>query len=60
MVTRREIARQLGVHTDTIRKWHAAGLLTAHNADDKPERLYEPPAAGDPRLVKHAGWRLKD
>jgi hypothetical protein len=59
LLTPTEIAQQLNVHTDTIKKWHAAGLLTADNINDKHDRLYHPPTAGDPRLVKHAGWRLK-
>jgi DNA invertase Pin-like site-specific DNA recombinase len=58
MLTRPELATQLGVHISTIHDWRSAGLLTAHKANDKPEWLYNPPAAGDPRLVKRAGWRL--
>ena len=53
-----EIAEQLGVHPSTIKAWQRAGLLTSHKANDKNERLFEPPAPGDPRLVKRLGWRL--
>ena len=58
LLTLNETADQLGVHTKTIKDWHDAGLLESHKANDKNERLYEPPAAGDPRLVKCLGWRL--
>jgi DNA invertase Pin-like site-specific DNA recombinase len=60
LLTPHETAKRLGVHIDTIKHWHAAGLLTAHNINDKHDRLYEPPEPGDPRLAKHRGRRLKD
>ena len=60
MLTRPELARQLGVHPSTIHDWRVAGLLTAHKANDKPEWLYEPPADGDPRLASRRGWRLSN
>lgn len=60
MLTPHETAQRLGVHIDTIKHWHAAGLLIAHNINDKHDRLYEPPDPGDPRLAKHRGKRLKD
>jgi len=59
LLTIAEVAQQLGVHTSTIKNWHAAGLLTGHKANEQNEQLYEPPTPGDPRLVKHVGWRLK-
>jgi DNA invertase Pin-like site-specific DNA recombinase len=58
MLTLGEIAQRLGVHTSTIKAWHRAGLLVSHKANDKNERLYEPPTPGDPRLVKRMGSRL--
>lgn len=57
-LTLREIAGCLGVHPRTIKSWHAAGLLVAHRANDKNERLYDPPTPGDPRPVKRMGSRL--
>ena len=57
-LTLHEIAGCLGVHPRTIKSWHAAGLLAAHQANDKHERLYDPPKPGDPRLVKRMGSRL--
>ena len=57
-LTLREIAGCLGVHPRTIKFWHAAGFLVAHQANDKNERLYDPPTPGDPRLVKRMGSRL--
>jgi DNA invertase Pin-like site-specific DNA recombinase len=59
LLTITEIAQQLGVHHQTIKHWHAAGLLTAHQLNDRNEQLYEPPAAGDPRLVRHRGRQVK-
>ena len=53
-----EIAERLGVHPTTITAWQRAGLLTSHKANNKNQRLYEPPTPGDPRLVKRQGNRL--
>jgi hypothetical protein len=60
MLTRPELATQLGVHPGTIRDWRVAGLLAAHKTNDKPEWLYEPVAANDPRLTSRRGWRLSN
>ncbi|MGQ0668717.1 MAG: hypothetical protein ACT4PO_03420 [Actinomycetota bacterium] len=51
MLSLHEIADWLGVRPSTIKSWHRAGLLIGHRANDKNERLYEPPTPGDPRLV---------
>ena len=59
LLTVAEMAKRLGVHTSTIANWRAAGLITGHKTNEQNEQLYEPPAPGDPRLVKRAGWRLK-
>ena len=59
LLTIAEIAQQLGVHTSTIKNWHAAGLITGYRANEQNEQLYEPPVPGDPRLVRRAGWRLR-
>jgi predicted site-specific integrase-resolvase len=53
-----EVAKRVGVHPSTIKAWHRAGLLVSHKANDKNQRLFEPPTAGDPRLVKHMGSRI--
>jgi len=53
-----EIAERLDVHPSTIKAWHRAGLLVSHKANDRNQRLFEPPAPGDPRLVKHMGSRI--
>ena len=58
LLTLPEIAGRLGVHTSTIKAWRRAGLLTAHNANDKNIPLFDPPAPGDPRLVKRQGSQL--
>jgi DNA invertase Pin-like site-specific DNA recombinase len=55
LLTRAELADQLGVHPVTIRNWERAGLLTCHRINDRDNRLYEPPTPGDPRLVKQQG-----
>ena len=38
------------MHPSTIKAWHRAGLLTSHKANDKNERLFDPPDPDDPRL----------
>ena len=58
LLTQNEIAKQLDVHVSTIKKWHRAGLLPSRKANDKNERLYQPPAPGDPRLIKRMGSHL--
>jgi DNA invertase Pin-like site-specific DNA recombinase len=58
MLTPGELAQRLGVHLSTIKHWHHAGLLQSHKANDKNERLYQPPTPGDPRLVKRIGSPL--
>jgi hypothetical protein len=58
MLTHHQIAKRLDVHPRTIHAWRRAGLLTAHNANDRNSQLYEPPQPDDPRLVTRRGWRL--
>jgi len=58
LLTLTETADRLGVHPSTIKAWHRAGLLVSHKANDKNERLYQPPTPGDPRLVKRMGSPL--
>jgi hypothetical protein len=60
LLTIEETAHRLGVHTSTIKAWHRAGLLTSHKANDKNERLFDPPDPNDPRLKVRQGWRLRD
>jgi len=60
LLTLTEIAAHLNVHTSTIKAWHRAGLLTSHKANDKNQRLYQPPTPGDPRLIKQQGQRLSE
>ncbi|WP_127361598.1 hypothetical protein [Actinacidiphila soli] len=43
MVSLNEIARHLGIHANTVKKWRDAGLLTGRLANDKGEYLYYPP-----------------
>ena len=40
--------QRLAVHPSTIKNWTKAGILNSHKANDKNERLYQPPAPGDP------------
>jgi len=58
LLTINETAERLRVHPKTIKNWERAGLLQSQKANDKNERLYQPPLPGDPRLVKHLGHRL--
>lgn len=58
LLTIEETAQRLGVHPSTIKAWHRAGLLTSHKANDKNERLFDPPDPDDPRLTKCQGRPL--
>jgi hypothetical protein len=58
LLTLPEIASRLGVHPSTIKAWRRTGLLTAHKANDKNIPLFDPPAPGDPRLIKRQGSKL--
>ena len=60
LLTIDQTAERLGVHPSTIKAWHRAGLLTSHKANDKNERLFDPPDPNDPRLTARQGWRLRD
>ncbi len=60
LLTLTETADRLGVSPSTIKAWHRAGLLVSHKANDKNQRLYQPPTPGDPRLVKHIGSPLTE
>jgi DNA invertase Pin-like site-specific DNA recombinase len=60
LLTTAEIAERLAVHPTTIKAWQHAGLLTSYKANDKNERLFEPPAPDDPRLISRRGHRLDD
>jgi hypothetical protein len=60
LLTTTEIATQIGVHTSTVKSWTKAGILNSHKANDKNERLYEPPTAGDPRLTARQGSPLRN
>jgi DNA-binding transcriptional regulator YiaG len=55
-----QIAAQLGVHPTTIKNWHRAGLLPSRKANDKNERLYQPPSPGDTRLVARQGSPIRN
>ncbi|MQA25835.1 MAG: helix-turn-helix domain-containing protein [Micromonosporaceae bacterium] len=59
LLTMAEIAERLGVHPTTIKNWRRAGLLPSHKANDKNERLFEPPTPGDPRLAAQQGSPIK-
>jgi DNA invertase Pin-like site-specific DNA recombinase len=59
-LTLTEITEQLGVHHHTIKAWRRAGLLIGHKANDRNERLYDPPDPDDPRLLKRPGSRLSN
>src|SRR4029079_11099219 len=50
LLTNTEIAARLGVHPSTIKSWTKAGILNSHKANDKNERLYQPPIVDDPRI----------
>ena len=59
LLTNTEIAARLGVHPSTIKSWTKAGILNSHQANDKNERLYQPPIPADPRLTTRQGSPLR-
>jgi DNA invertase Pin-like site-specific DNA recombinase len=59
LLTTTELAQRLTVHPSTIKSWTKAGILNSHKPNDKNERLYEPPIAGDPRLTIRQGSPLR-
>ena len=59
LLTKTELAARLGVHESTVKSWTKAGILNSHKANDKNERLYEPPMPGDPRLTARQGSPLR-
>jgi len=58
LLTANELAQRLCVHRSTIKNWTRAGILNSHKANDKNERLYQPPIPGDPRLTTRQGSPL--
>lgn len=60
LLTITETAARLGVHPSTIKAWHHAGLLTSQQANDKNQRLFDPPDPTDPRLHACQGRPLRD
>jgi DNA invertase Pin-like site-specific DNA recombinase len=59
LLTITELAQHLAVHPSTIKSWTKAGILNSHKANDKNERLYEPPVPGEPRLTARQGSPLR-
>jgi DNA invertase Pin-like site-specific DNA recombinase/DNA-binding transcriptional regulator YiaG len=59
LLTKTELAARLGVHESTVKSWTKAGILNSHKANDKNERLYEPPTPGDPHLTTRQGSPLR-
>jgi hypothetical protein len=59
LLTADELAQHLCMHRSTVKSWTKAGILNSHKANDKNERLYEPPIAGDPRLTVRQGSPLR-
>ena len=59
LLTKTEVAAQLDVHESTVKSWTKVGILNSHKANDKNERLYEPPIPGDPRLTARQGSPLR-
>jgi DNA invertase Pin-like site-specific DNA recombinase len=59
LLTKIEIAAQLGVHPSTVKSWTRTGILNSHKANDKNERLYEPPTPGDSHLTPRQGSPLR-
>ena len=60
LLTLPEVAQRLGVHISTIKAWRRAGLLPSHKANDKNQRLFEPPDPADPRLRARQGSPIRN
>ena len=59
LLTTTELAQRLAVHPSTVKSWTKAGILNSHKANDKNERLYQPPIVDDPRLRTRQGSPLR-
>jgi DNA invertase Pin-like site-specific DNA recombinase len=59
LLTTIELAQRLRVHPSTVKSWTKAGILNSHKANDKNERLYQPPVPDDPRLTVRQGSPLR-
>jgi DNA invertase Pin-like site-specific DNA recombinase len=57
LLTDQELADQLGITAQTLRRWWKHGLLRRHPYNDKGGRLYEHP--GSDVLVKRPGIKLE-
>ena len=57
MLTVREMAQQLDVSTDTVKRWRRQGRLTAHRFSDRKEYLLEPPGAQPPEKYQRQRTR---
>ncbi|MDT5356086.1 MAG: hypothetical protein QOJ56_4618 [Mycobacterium sp.] len=59
LLTATQLAQRLEVHRSTVKSWTKAGILNSHKANDKNERLYEPPIPGHPSLTARQGSPLR-
>ncbi|WP_236984056.1 helix-turn-helix domain-containing protein [Mycobacterium sp. IWGMT90018] len=59
LLTATQLAQRLEVHRSTVKSWTKAGILNSHKANDKNERLYEPPIPGHPNLTARQGSPLR-
>ncbi len=58
LLTQAEIAEELGIHPQTVRRWARHGLLKSHRCNDKNQCLYEP--VDNCRPLKFHGLKLND
>jgi len=49
LLTLREVADKLGLHTTTVKVWRQKGYIRAHVCDDRGEYLYEIPGTDAPK-----------
>jgi hypothetical protein len=59
MLSLEEIGKRLGICSDQVKAWRAAGLLRAHLCNDKNEYLYEDPGPNPPRVGRGAKLQRK-
>lgn len=58
LLTRKEIAKILGVANETVTAWRRQGRLKTHTYTDKGALLYEPPDPADTKKYEHTKKRV--
>ncbi len=56
MLTSGEVARLIGIHASTVRRWSNQGIIKAYRIGPRAERRYRPEDVG-PLLLEKAAQR---